>query len=115
MTLNRQSEELKQSLLRSATLPSLPGVLIRIYERLDQPSTTIDDIAQLLETDSGLTARALHLGNSALYGAATQREITNVTDVMVRIGPFDLWSLLMATEVKSLFYGISTQLMDMNH
>ncbi len=99
-------------LIKHAKLPSLPHVLIEIYKELESQTAGIEHMIQLLETDPGLTARTLQLGNSAYYGVA--RQITRVEDAILRVGPFDLWALLISTEVKSLFFGIRPDLMDMN-
>jgi HD-like signal output (HDOD) protein len=99
-------------LIKHAKLPSLPHVLIEVYKELESETAGIERIIQLLETDPGLAARALQLGNSVYYGAAKQ--ITRVEDAILRVGPFDLWALLISTEVKSLFFGIRPDLMDMN-
>ncbi|WP_428604674.1 HDOD domain-containing protein [Sedimenticola sp.] len=99
-------------LIKHAKLPSLPHVLIEIYKELESHTAGIDRMIQLLETDPGLTARALQIGNSAYYGTAKQ--ISQVEDAILRVGPFDLWALLISTEVKSLFFGIRPDLMDMN-
>lgn len=99
-------------LIKHAKLPSLPHVLIEIYKELESETAGIERMIQLLETDPGLTARTLQIGNSAYYGAAKQ--ITRVEDAILRVGPFDLWALLISTEVKSLFFGIRPDLMDMN-
>lgn len=99
-------------LVRHARLPSLPHVLIEIYKELESKVAGIDRMIQLLETDPGLTARTLHIGNSAYYG--TGKPVTRVEDAILRVGPFDLWALLISTEVKSLFFGIRPDLMDMN-
>jgi len=106
------SDQLER-LLANANLPSLPLVLLEIYDALSSETAGVDQIARLLETDAGLSARALRLGNSAFYGL--KRKITTVTEVIVRVGPFDLWWLLFTTEVKSLFFGVDRQLMDMEH
>ncbi|PLX62476.1 HDOD domain-containing protein [Sedimenticola selenatireducens] len=99
-------------LIKHAKLPSLQHVLIEIYKELESETAGIERMIQLLETDPGLTARTLQIGNSAYYGAAKQ--ITRVEDAILRVGPFDLWALLISTEVKSLFFGIRPDLMDMN-
>ncbi|MCW8907281.1 MAG: HDOD domain-containing protein [Sedimenticola sp.] len=99
-------------LIRNAKLPSLPHVLIEIYQELESETAGIERMIQLLETDPGLTTRALQLGNSAYYGSS--RKVTQVADAILRVGPFDLWALLISTEVKSLFFGISPELIDMN-
>lgn len=109
---HQQQQDMAGWLVEHAKLPSLPHVLIEIYRELESDIEGIDRIVELLETDTGLTARALQLGNSAYYGST--RQISQVSDAILRIGPFDLWALLLSTEVKSLFCGISPSLIDMN-
>lgn len=99
-------------LVRHAKLPSLPHVLIEIYRELESRVAGIDRIINLIETDPGLTARTLQIGNSAYYGMG--KEVTRVEDAILRVGPFDLWALLISSEVKSLFFGIRPDLIDMN-
>ena len=102
---------LLEVLVQEAKLPSFPHVLLEIYRELDSEVAGIERIVPLLESDPSLTARTLKLGNSAFYARAQQ--YTQVKEVVTRVGPVDLWSLLVATEVKSLFYGIDTEQMDM--
>lgn len=99
-------------LIKHAKLPSLPHVLIELYKELESETAGIERMIQLLESDPGLAARTLQIGNSAYYGMAKQ--ITRVEDAILRVGPFDLWALLISTEIKSLFFGIRPDLMDMN-
>ena len=107
-TGDRPSLEL---LIENAALPSFSHVLLGIYDLLSSTTAGANQIAQLLQTDAALSARTLKLANSAYY--ASTREIDTVLQALTRIGPFDLWWLLFTTEVKSLFYGIDQQLMDM--
>jgi|GEM_PF-2554359 len=110
--ISERETDLPGWLIKHARLPSLPHVLIEIYKELESETAGIERMIQLLETDPGLTARTLQIGNSAYYGAAKQ--VTRVEDAILRVGPFDLWALLISTEVKSLFFGIRPDLMDMN-
>jgi len=105
------STSLLSKLVSQASLPSFPHVLLEIYKELDSEVAGIERIVPLIESDPGLTARTLRLGNSAYY--ARSQQYTQIKDVVTRVGPFDLWSLLVATEVKSIFYGINTEQMDM--
>ena len=109
---DQREEDLAGWLISHARLPSLPHVLIEIYQELESETAGIERMIQLLETDPGLTARSLQLGNSAYYGSS--RQVTRIADAILRVGPFDLWALLISTEVKSLFFGISPNLIDMN-
>ncbi len=99
-------------MLDNATLPSLPHVLLEIYDALASEVSGMDLVIRVMETDAGLTARTLRLANSAYYGLS--REISTVSESILRIGAFDLWWILFTTEVKDLFFGIDKQLIDMN-
>lgn len=108
----KRDTDLAGWLIENSKLPSLPHVLIEIYKELESETAGIERMIELIETDPGLTARSLQLGNSAYYGSSKQ--ITQVADALLRVGPFDLWALLISTEVKSLFFGIRPDLIDMN-
>ncbi|TVO68854.1 HDOD domain-containing protein [Sedimenticola selenatireducens] len=109
---NKRETDLPGWLIENAKIPSLPHVLIEIYKELESDTAGIERMIELIQTDPGLTARSLQLGNSAYYGSSKQ--ITQVADAILRVGPFDLWALLISTEVKSLFFGIRPDLLDMN-
>ncbi|MCW8943634.1 MAG: HDOD domain-containing protein [Sedimenticola sp.] len=111
LTTKRETD-LPGWLIENAKLASLPHVLIEIYKELESDTAGIERMIELIETDPSLTARSLQLGNSAYYGSSKQ--ITQVADALLRVGPFDLWALLISTEVKSLFFGIRPDLIDMN-
>ncbi len=49
-------------------LPTLPTVVAKIVELVDNPRTNASTLARLISTDPALTARMLKLANSAYYG-----------------------------------------------
>ena len=49
------------------TLPVLPQVAMRITERMQSPTATIEEISTLIKSDIGLTTRILRLANSSYY------------------------------------------------
>ena len=49
------------------TLPVLPQVAMRVTERIQSPTSTLNEISGLIESDAGLTARILRLANSSYY------------------------------------------------
>ncbi|MCA9782949.1 MAG: HDOD domain-containing protein [Calditrichaeota bacterium] len=49
-------------------LPSLPTVVAKIVELVDNPKTNARTLARLISSDPALTARILKLANSAYYG-----------------------------------------------
>jgi HD-like signal output (HDOD) protein len=52
---------------RIQTLPVLPQVAMRITERIQSPTATLKEIADLIKSDMGLTTTILKLANSSYY------------------------------------------------
>jgi putative nucleotidyltransferase with HDIG domain len=50
------------------SIPSLPHVLAAVNSLLDDPDTSLKEVAGVLSTDQGLAARVLKLVNSSYYG-----------------------------------------------
>jgi putative nucleotidyltransferase with HDIG domain len=49
------------------SLPVLPQVAMRVAERMQSPTATTEEIAKLIRSDAGLTAKLLRLANSSYY------------------------------------------------
>ena len=65
-------------------LPTLPTVVSKMIELVDNPKTSAASLARLISADQALTARILKLANSAYYGFP--REISTVNMAIVVIG-----------------------------
>ena len=65
-------------------LPTLPTVVSKMIELVDNPRTSAAMLANLISTDQALTARILKMANSAYYGFA--REIYTVNMAIVVMG-----------------------------
>ncbi len=65
-------------------LPTLPTVISKMIELVDNPRTNTATLAKLISHDQSLTARLLKLANSAYYGFA--REISTVDTAIVVMG-----------------------------
>jgi putative nucleotidyltransferase with HDIG domain len=65
-------------------LPTLPMIISRMIELVDNPKTSAGSLARLISTDQALTARILKLANSAYYGFP--REISTVNMAIVVLG-----------------------------
>jgi putative nucleotidyltransferase with HDIG domain len=50
------------------SIPALPDILYKVNALLDDPETSLKEIADMLATDTGLASRILKLVNSAYYG-----------------------------------------------
>jgi len=65
-------------------LPTLPTVISKLIDLVDNPKTSTTALASLISTDQVLTARILKLANSAYYGFS--REIATVNMAIVVLG-----------------------------
>lgn len=65
-------------------LPTLPTIVSKMIELVDNPRTSAASLARLISTDQTLTARILKLANSAYYGFP--KEISTVNMAIVVLG-----------------------------
>jgi HD-like signal output (HDOD) protein len=82
-------------------LPSAPTVYMKLVEKLDQPDTSIEEIAEIVENDVAISAKLLRLVNSALF--RTSREIATVHMAASYLGLNIIKNLVLSTEVYSQF------------
>ncbi len=50
------------------TLPSLPSLYMKLQEKTRDPEASLDDIGDIIGQDIAMTAKVLHLVNSAFFG-----------------------------------------------
>ena len=90
-------------LIDGARLPMSLNVAGRIFTELDSPSSTLDDIADIIRTDIGLSAKVLKIANSPLFMGGA---VTTVTEALVYVGLDDVLSLVTTSEIISAFEDI---------
>lgn len=82
-------------------LPYSPALLTTLYSQTGQTSATpLEEIADTLSRDQGLTAKVLTMANSAFYGL--QQEVTTVSRAIAVLGLNEVRSLILAVGVKAL-------------
>lgn len=89
-------------------LPTLPIVVLRLNELLRMPSTSAQDIGELLQQDPVISARTLKLVNSAYYGFP--RKIASITRAIVILGFQKVRDLALTVSVMDIFKGRSDAL-----
>lgn len=85
---------------RVEKLPALPHVISLVLRKIDDPRSSITDIAKTLSGDEGLVANVLKLANSAYYGFP--RRVVSVTEAVVILGLNTLKSLIYTVLAKDL-------------
>lgn len=101
------ASELVQS---CTTVFTLPEIYFRVRDVVDDPDSTMDDLAEVLKLDPAISARLLRIVNSPLYGFPKQ--IDTVTRAVNIVGMQAINDLVTATTVGRTFSGMPIQLMD---
>jgi putative nucleotidyltransferase with HDIG domain len=87
-------------LARIQTVPSLPSVVIKLRQYLNEPEVNFDALARMIEYDPGLTANVLQLSNSAYFGWS--RSIRTVKESIVRLGTNRIFQMVLCMSVAPL-------------
>jgi HD-like signal output (HDOD) protein len=94
-----------------ATLVSLPEVVLRINQMVDDPKSSAEDIGRIVAQDAALTARLLTLANSALFGM--QRKVDTVGRAIAVLGTRQVRDLTLGLSAVRAFSGIPNDLVSM--
>ncbi len=97
--------------IRDANLPTPSPVLHRLLDLLYQPDMCMEELAETIAVDAGLTTRTLRVANSAFARPASP--VTSVLDAIVRIGLLSTVHIITATEVAAVFFSVPGRYGDM--
>lgn len=93
-----------------ASVFTLPEVYTRVRDLMDQPDSTMEDLATGIRLDPVLSARLLRTANSPHYGSPKQ--IETITGAVNLIGARAVRDLVAETTVGQTFAGMPVDLMD---
>lgn len=94
-------EQIDPRLIELQDLPTLPEVMARILEAANDPLTSAEDLAALLEKDHAISARVLRMANSAFFARLTEAD--SVHRAVVVIGFEAVKDLALGTSVFATF------------
>ena len=102
-----------QELVQSCTsIFSLPEIYFRVREVVDDSTSTMGDLAEVLKLDPALSARLLRTVNSPLYGFPKQ--IDTISRAVSLLGTQAITDLVTATTIGKTFSGVPIELMDVS-
>ena len=102
------AHELVQS---CSNLFTLPEIYLRVRDVVDNPESTMDDLANALKFDPAISARLLKIVNSPLYGFPKQ--IDNIARAVTLLGMQPVSDLVASTTIGQTFTGMTADLMDL--
>ncbi len=87
-------------------LPYSPVLLSSLFAKTSSNSvSSLEDIAAIIEKDQGLTARVLHVANSAFYGL--QSEVSSVARSTMVLGFSEVRKIILSMGLRALSQGRS--------
>lgn len=92
-------------------LVSLPDVVYRINQTVEDPNSSAVEIGRLISEDPALTARLLKVVNSPMFGFPSR--IDTVSMAITILGTRQLRDLVLATAVVGQFYNLTDKVVDM--
>lgn len=82
-------------------VPTLPIVVNKLLEMIENPKTCAEDVNRIIRMDQALTLRVLKIVNSAFYGFP--RQVATVTQAVVILGFNAVKSLTLSASVIHVF------------
>lgn len=79
------------------TLPSMPEVVTRLLEMLEDPDCSLGDVGRAISLDPSISLKTLRLVNSAYYGLG--QEVTTVEHAVVLLGAKVIKNLALTATV----------------
>ena len=93
-------------------LASLPSVVMRAMELLNNPTTSASEIGDVIAEDPALTARLLKIVNSSFYGFPSR--VDTISRAITIIGTLELTDLILGSSAIRVFNRIPNQLINMD-
>lgn len=103
MTALLSKDQVIQRLESIEDLPSLPLVITKLNQVIQNVDSSASDVATVMEEDPAIMARVLKLVNSSFYSNVSGEAITNVKHAIVRLGYDAVRNIALTTSVFSIF------------
>jgi putative nucleotidyltransferase with HDIG domain len=105
MTVDKES--LQKRVKAMQNVPTLPDVFDRISQLVEDPETSVEDIANVIGSDQALSAKILRVVNSALHGFPGR--ISSITHALIILGIDVVQGLVLSTSVFDMMIGKGLQ------
>jgi len=95
------AEELKKRILSNLSgLPSMPQMVFKAHEIMEDPNSSTRKVAELIETDQAIAAKVLKMANSAYYGMSGK--VSSIQHAAVVLGDKALRELITLAGTSNL-------------
>lgn len=104
MTTDNSKEEIKARLRQVQSLPTLPAIVTKLNDMVDDEDVTAVQLGKIIERDQVLTSKLLKMVNSSFFGFP--QRISTVSNAIVLLG-FNVIKTLIVTS--SIFETMQTE------
>ncbi|HOV61490.1 MAG TPA: HDOD domain-containing protein [Candidatus Hydrogenedentes bacterium] len=87
---------LEEAIPRIRELPTLPQIVLKIMDTINNPNSSALDLGELVSADQSLSATLLRVVNSAYYGFS--RRVTSISQAIVLLGFAEVRKLTLAAK-----------------
>ncbi|MFP4163143.1 MAG: HDOD domain-containing protein [Chitinispirillaceae bacterium] len=101
MNTRISTDSFKQRLQSINNLPTLPSVIAKMTELLQNPSTSAEEVGQAIKSDQALASKVLKLVNSAFYGFPGR--IGTITHAVVILGFSTVKNIVLTASILDAF------------
>lgn len=92
--MDDKRSEIKKIIMDTRTLPTLPGVILRLNELSECSRASVQEMARIVTSDQALSARILRLANSPSYGFY---RVSTISNAMILLGVNVVKSLALSS------------------
>lgn len=96
-----KDDSLVQVISQIDTLPSLPSLYMEVVDELASPDCNMQKIASIIAKDVGMTAKILHVANSAFFGLS--HHVSSPARAVSILGTDTIKALVMTVQIFSQF------------
>ena len=102
-TDTRDPHELWLEFKSAQDLPTLPEVAIRLQQIIDDPHSSAQHVAGVIEEDPALATKVLRIVNSTFYSTVHGAKITRLSPAIARLGFVAVANIVLSTSVFQAF------------
>ncbi|WP_367989409.1 HDOD domain-containing protein [Vibrio sp. NTOU-M3] len=106
--LNLFPDRIIQSAIGKITsLPITPKLFFKVKGMLNSPQASMHDVAEIISQDPAMCAKIIHISNNAIFRG--QKEISNVSEAITRLGSQIVINIIAMLEVYSISLNESSE------
>jgi len=94
-------EKLEEYLSQVTDIPTLPHIVIKLFNKIHEPEPDVEELADLIMSDQVLTTRMIRMVNSAFWGL--NREVNSVREAIVFLGLREITNLIYSVSLANTF------------